>query len=325
MAVTLPLVTAIVPVYNHERYVVDSLQSIIRQTYPNIELIVINDGSRDHSDEMVLSVAEECRKRFVHFEYISRENRGVSASLNQALEMAHGKYFSGLASDDIILPDKFASLVEALEPTDDLCAGAFGNATFIDEQGRQIYVDRSEKPYLTPSSETYSNFLDFHTRDKNFNYRSEFAAYRTLLPGSYLPAMSSMLKTAMLKEAGGWTPGNPIEDWEMWLKLSKRHKLLFVDKTVALYRIHGQNSFLVSRPSHLRASVMLIAREKEYCFQNGLEREWKDLFYGILYWVTVHHEGNPSQRFEQWRYLQLSDVAPLAAFLGKAAVKRFRS
>ena len=90
----MPLVTAVIPVYNHEKYVVESIRSILNQTYQNIELIVINDGSKDRSHQMILPLVEECRQRFVRFEYINRENIGLTATLNQALAWATGDYLS---------------------------------------------------------------------------------------------------------------------------------------------------------------------------------------------------------------------------------------
>lgn len=76
----MPLVTAVIPVYNHEKYVAESVRSILDQTYRNVELIIINDGSKDRSHEVVLSLVDECKQRFVRFEYINRENRGLSAT-----------------------------------------------------------------------------------------------------------------------------------------------------------------------------------------------------------------------------------------------------
>src|SRR5258708_11983136 len=95
----------------------ESIRSVIDHSYPKIELIVIDDGSKDHSHEMVLTLVEECKKRFSRFEYISRENMGLAATLNQALDMAKGKYFSPLASDDKVLPDKVSCLVKVIKPT----------------------------------------------------------------------------------------------------------------------------------------------------------------------------------------------------------------
>ena len=140
-----PLVTAVIPVYNHEKYVVESIRSILNQTYQNIELIVLNDGSKDRSHQMILPLVEECRRRFVRFEYINRENIGLSATLNQALAWARGEYFSALASDDAALPEKFEVLVAALEAKGPTYAAAFGNAWFIDDAGQRISLDKDDR------------------------------------------------------------------------------------------------------------------------------------------------------------------------------------
>jgi len=100
-----PLVTAVIPVYNHEKYVIESIRSIVGQSYDNIELIVINDGSTDHSHELILTIVEECKQRCRRFEYINRDNIGLSATLNQALDMACLLYTSqGPHSNRLSLP-----------------------------------------------------------------------------------------------------------------------------------------------------------------------------------------------------------------------------
>ena len=177
-----PLITAVVPIYNHERFVLECIRSIIGQSYPKIELIIVNDGSRDHSHDVVLTVIEECRRRFVHFEYINRENLGLSATLNQALGMASGKYFSALASDDVALPGKFSCLVEALESSDEGTAAAFGNASFIDEHGRNVYLNINGEILGVRNDTTYDSVLDFSTRERDFDFTTgEFGSYQGLL------------------------------------------------------------------------------------------------------------------------------------------------
>lgn len=317
-----PLLTAVIPVYNHEKYVRESVQSIIRQSYTNIELIVINDGSQDHSHEAVLTLTAECERRFVRFEYINRENRGVSATLNQALGIAAGKYFSVLASDDVALPNKFSRLVEALESSDESAAAAFGNASFIDEHGRAAGLDTKGNVHEAGSCKTFGTFLDLYTRQRNFDYRIEFGSYRTLIGGNYIPAMSGVLKTACIKEVGGWTEGNVLEDWEMWLKLSKQHKFLFIDETVALYRIHGQNSQQTMMPTLLRASLTLVAREKEYCVRHGLTREWKSSSYNLLF--AVLRDGDSPIK-DKLRELRSAGVLSFIGFHLRARCKRILS
>lgn len=319
----LPLITTVIPVYNHETYVIESIRSVIGQSYPKIELIVINDGSKDRSHEMVLTLVEECRQRFVRFEYITRENRGLSTTLNQALVMARGKYLGLLASDDMILSDKFRCLVEALEPTDDSCAGAFGKASFIDEQGRATHLDAKGNVHEQQSDETYGDFLDLYTREQTVDYKTHFGNYLSLLGGNYLPAMSSLLKTATVREVGGWTAGNILEDWEMWLKLSKHHNFIFIDKTMALYRVHGKNTFYTMKPQMEHAALMLLAREREYCTSNGLDRAWQDSFYGILYRIVRFGDVPIKDRLREFHHLELPDVLPFISFIARARCATF--
>jgi alpha-1,3-rhamnosyltransferase len=315
----LPLVTAVIPVYNHERYVVESIRSIVRQSYPNIELIIINDGSKDRSHEMVLTLVEECKGRFTRFEYINRENRGLSATLNQALGMTQGKYFSALASDDVALPNKFRWLVEALELGGEGCAAAFGNAEFIDGDGRTVYLDVAGKTQEAENDKTYSTFLDYYTRERDFDYRTEFGSYRTLLGGNYLPAMSHMLRTDCVRGVDGWTAGNVLEDWEMWLKISKQKKLLYVNKAVALYRMHGLNSYDTMKQKMVRASLILVEREKEYCVRKGLMSEWNESFNGFLWWILKYGDSSLTEKLRELRFAEL---LPLASHLLKARSKQ---
>lgn len=318
---TLPLVTAIIPVYNHEQFVIESIRSVIAQSYLNIELIVINDGSNDRSHEKVLTLVEECKRRFVRFEYIKRENRGLSATLNQALSMATGKYLGLLASDDMILPDKFTCLVEALEARDESFAAAFGNASFIDEYGRTSHLDVEGNVQPSNRNNTYSTFLDFYTKNRDFDYKAEFGTYLTLLQGNYLPAMSGLLKTATVKKVGGWTEGNVLDDWEMWLKLSRQSKFLYIDKIVALYRVHSTNTIRTLKPQMELAILTLLAREREFCEQNGFTRVWKDAFYGLLYWIVRFCNLPLKQRLRELHYLRPSDILPMTIFLFKARYK----
>lgn len=110
-----PLVSVCIPVYNHAGFVAECIESVIAQTYPNIELIIIDDGSTDLSYEIVERYIESCKNRFCRFKVISRPNVGVSETLNEGLSWAEGKYFCGLASDDVMFPDKTKVLIEYLE------------------------------------------------------------------------------------------------------------------------------------------------------------------------------------------------------------------
>lgn len=80
-----PLVSIVIPCYNHEKYVQESIQSVIEQDYDNIELIIIDDGSSDNSVTKIKEMIQVCQKRFKRFEFRHRPNKGLCATLNEAL------------------------------------------------------------------------------------------------------------------------------------------------------------------------------------------------------------------------------------------------
>ena len=106
-----PLVTIAIPSYNHGRYVQACIESIIEQDYENIELIIIDDGSTDDSVLRIGEMVARCRARFQRFEFLPRSNKGLCATLNEALEWARGFYFAVSDSDDVLLPSKTSVLL----------------------------------------------------------------------------------------------------------------------------------------------------------------------------------------------------------------------
>jgi glycosyltransferase involved in cell wall biosynthesis len=102
-----PLISIVIPVYNGSDYMREAIDSAINQTYKNIEIIVVNDGSRDNTEEIALSYGNKIR-------YIKKENGGTSTALNMGIKNMKGDYFSWLSHDDIYVPDKIKRQVEEL-------------------------------------------------------------------------------------------------------------------------------------------------------------------------------------------------------------------
>ena len=210
-----PLVSVVIPCYNHEDFVQDSIQSVIDQTYDNIELIIIDDGSKDNSVIKIQEMIELCEKRFNRFEFRSRTNIGLSATLNEALEWCQGKYFSPNASDDMILKNKIAIQVGILEKDDEIIA-VFGGVHFIDDSNKKK-LNR-----FLPKRIIY-NFEDIIMHRHN------------------LPTPTYMTRLEAIKRVGGYKANLIIEDWYMWLKLSEIGRILYIDEVFALYRQHDNN------------------------------------------------------------------------------------
>lgn len=263
------LVSIIVPAFNHEDYVEICLESIFKQTYLEIELLIINDGSTDQTHQRIQNWLEKCPDRFLRVEYINRENRGLTDTLNQGLDWANGIYFSAIASDDILEIDKIDLLVFELEEKGQSYAAAFGNAKFIDDNGEAISLEIKDSTGTAIIKAAL--FLEYYTYGRKFNFRDPayFGTYISLIAGNYLPAMSTLVRSESIRAVGGWTSGNTVEDWELWLKLSKNFRFAFVDQIVASYRWHEGNASKVKRERILRDSIKLLENEMTYATANS--------------------------------------------------------
>ncbi|MBP2281460.1 alpha-1,3-rhamnosyltransferase [Psychrobacter sp. PL19] len=210
----LPLVSIVIPCYNHEDFVQDSIQSVIDQTYNNIELIIIDDGSKDNSISKIQEMVDSCEQRFVRFEFRSRPNKGLSATLNEAIKWCKGEYYSAIASDDQIFDYKTSTQVNFLENNRDYVA-VFGGVQVIDENNKKL-----EKVISKARAYSFDDII--------MNKHSLFAP-------------TQMIRMNSIKKTGGYKPNMLIEDWYMWLLLSREGKIFNTGKVIAFYRRHDTN------------------------------------------------------------------------------------
>ncbi len=128
-----PKVSIIIPVYNGEKYVNLAIDSALRQTYDNIEVIVVNDGSKDGTDKI-------CRSYGDKIKYISKENGGTSTALNLGIKNMTGDYFSWLSHDDLYYPEKVQTEIEYLRNNKLLYTNTilYSNYSFMDSNGKLL-------------------------------------------------------------------------------------------------------------------------------------------------------------------------------------------
>ena len=107
------LVSVIIPVYNREKYIAETIQSVLTQTYDSWEIIIVNDGSVDRSEEIALSFGEQIR-------YVSQTNQGIGAARNAGVRLAKGAFLAFLDSDDLWIPDKLTKQMAVLLGTPSL-------------------------------------------------------------------------------------------------------------------------------------------------------------------------------------------------------------
>lgn len=206
-----PLVSVIIPSYNHGKYIEESVKSVIGQTYNNFELIVIDDGSNDNS----VSILRELSNNY-GFKLVVQNNRGIAATLNRGIkEIANGKYISYCSSDDILLPNKLEVQVAYMEKNPEVAASSGGYIT-INSEGKEV-------------------------KKKSFTY-SEYNFKDVFVYGKRIPAPGTMLRKADVLKVGGYNENLAIDDAVMWLKLTELgYTISILPHVLFKYRRHSYN------------------------------------------------------------------------------------
>ncbi|MGH8352414.1 MAG: glycosyltransferase [Pseudomonas sp.] len=209
-----PLVSVIIASYNHAPYIEASIQSVLAQSYPHIELLVVDDGSKDDS------VAHIRRLQEKHgFDFHAQANQGLSRTLNETIARARGSLIAPFGSDDIMLPQRIASQVAYLadKPEVGICAG---NIQTIDAAGCPVGADRN--PPLRR--------LDFED------------VFLDRKPGA--PAPTLLFRREALERVGGFDPQVRLEDLLIELKITRAGYFIDVlDEVLAQYRVHASNTY----------------------------------------------------------------------------------
>ncbi len=215
-----PLVSVLISAYKHERYIEPCVRSVLAQTYPRIELIVLDDGSPDGTAAVLQRLHDEAAAAGKPFTFIAKQNSGLSDTLNQALALATGKYVCQFGSDDIMLPDKTAKQVAFMEAHPDV-AVCGGNALNIDSDGK-VLEKRQKNP---PQREITFEHLFANT-------------------GPGIVASTCMIRKEVLDREGGWNPAIPLEDMYLWFKLTSRgYRMVGLGEILMHYRKHASNSY----------------------------------------------------------------------------------
>jgi glycosyltransferase involved in cell wall biosynthesis len=208
-----PLVSVIVPCYNHEAYVAECIQSVLNQSYSNIELIVIDDGSKDNSVEVIQKL------RSSHpFIFETQKNKGLSATLNKAITTyATGKYIAIIASDDFWDVHKIKLQVNFMEKHPEM-AMCCSKAAIVN-QTSEIIGEFDAKSFRVPYS--FSNIA---------------------LGKSFVAAVTVLTKKEIYDSVGLFDETLLIEDLDMWLRIADVYPIGYINEVTAFYRQHESNT-----------------------------------------------------------------------------------
>ena len=213
-----PMVSVVVPAYNHENYVLDCINSILEQDYPNIDLIVINDGSTDKTDQKIKEILKENPLRF---RYISKSNEGLIKTLNLGLRLSRGKYFCELASDDMLLPGSVRKRIDYLEANPDTDV-IFADAYLINNYNKTTIRASKGKRMYRGSKNNVKDLIDGKAR-------------------MFFP--SGMFRKSILDKFRGFDEDFRFyEDVSMKYQLAIHAKIGYLGEPVMYYRRHQANT-----------------------------------------------------------------------------------
>ncbi|MEL1135724.1 glycosyltransferase [Desulfitobacterium sp. THU1] len=209
----MPKVSVVIPTYNHARYVPWAVESVLRQNYPNLEIIVINDGSTDDTAQRLQAYENR-------IQVINKSNGGTANALNHGLQRATGDYICWLSADDMFLKEKLIKQVQLMEdnPEVGFCYTSF---IVIDENGLNKYTVTS----------------DFHPT------RQEMVV--NLHRGCFINGSSVMMRSSALERVGPFDEGLPqAHDYELWFRFLRHFPSGFIREPLISYRWHGENMSL---------------------------------------------------------------------------------
>lgn len=242
------LVSVIMPAYNAEKYIAESIRSVLAQTYPGWELIVVDDGSGDNTG----GVVREFVARDSRIKYIFQENGRLGKARNTGLKNARGELIAFLDSDDLWIETKLAAQMRALSEND-------ADVVFSD-----CYVFNDE------------NTADERTRFGSFAGKfSGSELLDRLICQNRIPVLTVMLKRAVLDRVGVFEEGKPyhgLEDYDLWLRAARAGSVFYgMPEALARYRRHA--SAMSAVPSSILKPMLLIVRR--HIDQSGLSESQK--------------------------------------------------
>lgn len=205
-----PSISIILPAFNSEAFIAEAIRSLLNQAFTDFELIIINDGSTDRTEEIILSFNDPR----IHY-HKNEKNSGLIYTLNKAIDLAKGKYIARMDADDICLPERLSIQKSFLDQNDDIAAVA-APVIFIDGAGKETAVWELDRKTVLPVS------------------------IKKVMPYENCIAHPSvMIRTAVLKEFRYKEYQKNIEDYDLWLRLLNRgYTIGKTEMPLLLYRVH---------------------------------------------------------------------------------------
>ncbi|MBE9196307.1 glycosyltransferase family 2 protein [Synechocystis sp. LEGE 06083] len=244
--------------YNHEKYIAESIQSVLEQTFADFELIVVNDGSTDRTDEIIRTFQDP------RITYIYQENQGPSVAINNAILAAQGKYVALMSGDDVCYPQRLEK--QYLYAKKEQKSILFSWVDFIDDDSRPSIKNYLPKSYFNLGNKSRSEIL------------SHF-----FFQGNYLCAPTAFIEKKLLLDAELFcTTSIQLQDFDMWIKLLPEGEFFLSTEKLLKYR-RRKHGFNLSNKRNLLRSNFEASQIYRHIFNNIDSSLFKEAFYDFLF------------------------------------------
>ncbi|MBR3524094.1 MAG: glycosyltransferase [Bacilli bacterium] len=246
-----PLVSVLVRTCGRPAMLRETLISLRNQTYPNVEVVVVEDG-KNISEKMI---KEEFKDLNIVYQ-ATGEKVGRSKAGNLAMEIAHGKYLNFLDDDDLFFPEHVSVLVNEMEK----------NNAYV------TYATAFETPIIIESKDPYI----YHITDKVIRYHGNFSKI-DLYKNNITPIQAVMFRKEVFENCGGFdTSIDALEDWDLWINFSLKYYFYHTERTTSLYRVPANQTISQERQNFLNSSLKYIMQKHA---NDKIELSPADIYY----------------------------------------------
>ncbi len=210
----MPKVSVIIPTYNREKYITETINSVLKQTYSDYEIIVVDDGSTDNTEQLI---KEQFGDKII---YLFKTNGGPASARNLGIRVAKGEYIAFLDSDDLWMPEKLEIQIDYMDAHPE-CGLSFTKALSFIADSISQYEDM-ELMYNITTSPTLKN----------------------LIQGNFIPNLTVITQKRCIDDVGGFDERKELigkEDYELWIRVAMNYSIACIPRVLARYQLHGEN------------------------------------------------------------------------------------
>lgn len=274
-----PLVSLIIISYNQKDYIADCMQSLLHLTYPNIELLYLDDCSPDGSFAQARRYEEQITQKYEKVSFIgNKENRGLIRNLNLLVEQSKGKYVKFMAADDFLLEDSISKMVEFME-TNENHDMVYSNG-FYGDVNVHFPLREKELPRLYKGIQP-----------------SGVNLFERLYERDFIAAPTAMIKREVYERLGLYDSNLGIEDWDYFLRIAEQGSIGYLDDVTVMYRFtndslsHSDNPL---RRINMQKSGLLIQEKYKEFAKNSksiMTKSYNDAYQDALHIDNAEYFG----------------------------------